>query len=165
MLKRYSLLSKKRGEVFFSTALQRDKDNFDLIPANRVQTGSEAERLAADFFNRGYRCNGLTSPYRQSGHGSPLPPCFSPAALQNLCRRQMKPCRRSFSRPSATPALRMSATFIEPPFAGSFQPALCPARSCFCGFQTKPLLAASQDKQTSRITTRSRLSRDSSATV
>ena len=50
MFKRYSLLSKKRGEVCFRLGYNATKDDFDLTPANRVQTGSETERRNRGFF-------------------------------------------------------------------------------------------------------------------
>jgi hypothetical protein len=48
-LKRYSVLTKKRGEVRFRLGYNATKDDFDLTPANHIQTGSETERR-----NRGF---------------------------------------------------------------------------------------------------------------
>lgn len=50
MVKTYRLLSKKRGEVRFRLGYNAMDDDFDLIPANRVQTGSETERRNRSFF-------------------------------------------------------------------------------------------------------------------
>jgi hypothetical protein len=50
MFKRYSLLSKKRGEVHFQLRYNATKDDFDVTPAIRVQTGSETERRNREFF-------------------------------------------------------------------------------------------------------------------
>lgn len=50
MFKRYSLLSKKRGEIRFRLGCNATKDDCDLTPANRVQTGSETERRSRGFF-------------------------------------------------------------------------------------------------------------------
>ena len=50
MFRRYSLLSKKRGEARFRLGYNATKDDFDLTPANRIQTGSETERRNRGFF-------------------------------------------------------------------------------------------------------------------